>query len=286
MNLPLADILAKADRLRESGDAFCLVTVVRTANATSAKAGAKAVVTGDGVVHGFVGGGCVTGAVRKVALEVMTGAEPRLIRVKPKDEVVAGLDVDGVELHRSSCPSGGTVDLFFEPFGEPQRIVICGTSPVAVVLGRLARAMGYRAVAATTRDERDLIGQGNEWLEGYDFDAAAIEPRDAIVVVTQGRGDRRALKGALSSAAVYVGMVGSRAKIANLKAKLAGEIPADRLKMLHGPAGLAIGAIDPEEIALAILAEIVRVRRARTRAAASEELPSEVAKSGGINPSH
>ncbi|MGF1625320.1 MAG: XdhC family protein, partial [Alphaproteobacteria bacterium] len=189
MNASLTEVLALIERLREAGEDFCVVTVVRTANATSAKAGAKAVVTADGAVHGFVGGGCVTGAVRTVALEAIgaTSAKaggPRLIRVKPKDEVVADTDPDGVELHRSSCPSGGTIDLFLEPMGQPQRLVICGASPVAVALCGLARAMGYRVVAATLAEDRERMPAADRWHEGFDLGALAIRPRDAVVVVT------------------------------------------------------------------------------------------------------
>ena len=271
MNATLAEVLALIERLREAGEDFCVVTVVRTANATSAKAGAKAVVTADGAVHGFVGGGCVTGAVRKVALEAIgaTSAKagaPRLIRVKPKDEVVAATDVDGVELHRSSCPSGGTIDLFLEPMGQPQRLVICGASPVAVALAGLARAMGYRVIAATLPEDRERMEAADRWHEGFDLGALAIRPRDAVVVVTQGRRDREALKAALLSPAGYAGMVGSRTKIGKLLAQLGDAATPERRAQLHGPAGLAIGAIDPEEIALAILGEIIGWKRASIRA--------------------
>ncbi len=265
MGSHLNDVVERIEALRRAGDPFCVVTVVRTAAATSAKAGAKAVVTADGTVHGFVGGGCVTGAVRKVALEALTGGAPRLIRVKPKEDVVSELDVDGVELHRSSCPSGGTIDLFLEPSAPPPRIVVCGASPVAVTLVRLARAMGNKILAVTLPEHKDAVADpandGGDWLPGFDLGPAGIGPRDAVVVVTQGKRDREALAAALSSAAGYVGMVGSRTKIGKLKAAMAGDVPADRLASLHGPAGMAIGAIEPEEIALAILAEIVHVRR-------------------------
>lgn len=265
MSATLADVLARIDRLREAGEEFCVVTVVRTANATSAKAGAKAVVTADGSVHGFVGGACVTGAVRKAAQEAIAGGGARLIRVKPKEEVAAATDIDGVELHRSSCPSGGTIDLFLEPMGQPQRLAICGASPVAVALAGLARGMGWRVLAATLAEDRERV-PADRWLEGFDLTPLGLRPRDAAVVVTQGKRDREALKAALATAAGYVGMVGSRTKIDKLTAAIAGEVPAERLAALHAPAGLAIGAIDPEEIALAILGEVVQWRRARTRA--------------------
>lgn len=269
MTASAARTLALIEKLREQGADFCVATVVRTANATSAKAGAKAVVTADGSLHGFVGGGCVTGAVCAAALAALAAGEPRLIRVKPKEDVVDGVDVDGVELHRSSCPSGGTVDLFLEPMGLGPRLLICGASPVAVTLASLAKAIGWRVVAATTADDREAMAGADQWIDGFDLGPAAIGPRDAVVVVTQGRRDGEALKAALASAAGYVGMVGSRTKIAKLSARIAGDVAAERVAALHGPAGLAIGAIDPEEIALAILAEIVRERRIHDRASGS-----------------
>ena len=179
--------------------------------------------------------------------------------------MVAPVDADGVELHKSSCPSGGTVDLFLEPMGTGPRLVVCGASPVAVTLAGLAKAMGWRVVAATLIEDRDAMAAADQWIQGFDLATAAIGPRDAVVVVTQGRRDADSLKAALASAAGYVGMVGSRTKIGKLTARIAGDVPADRLAALHGPAGLPLGAIDPEEIALAILAEIVGDRRARAK---------------------
>jgi xanthine dehydrogenase accessory factor len=110
MSLTLAATMSLIEDLRRRGEDFCLVTVIRTADATSAKAGAKAVVTREGTLHGFIGGGCVQGAATRTALAVMQAGEPRLIRVRPKDRQDG--DAEGLELHDSHCPSGGTVDLF------------------------------------------------------------------------------------------------------------------------------------------------------------------------------
>ena len=93
------------------------------------------------------------------------------------------------------------------------------------------------------------------------------------MVATQGRRDREALQAALLSPAGYVGMVGSRAKIGKLLEQLAAAVPEALRRRLHGPAGLDIGAIDPEEIALSILGEIVQERRRPQRAARPERLP-------------
>jgi xanthine dehydrogenase accessory factor len=270
----ILDIIAD---LRARQVEFCVITVVRTANATSAKAGAKAVITAEGALSGFVGGSCVTGAARRAAAEALKSGEARLIRVRPKDEVVASVDTDGIELHRSSCPSGGTVELFIEPVSQPAALVVCGASPIAASLVRLGSAMGYRTIAAALAEDHADIQGADCTLAGFDLSDVALRPSDAVVVATQGRRDREALRAALASPAGYVGMVGSRRKIAVLRAQLSEEgVAPDALARLHGPAGLAIGAIEPDEIALSIIAEIVQLRRRADRAG-SDEGPSRSA---------
>jgi xanthine dehydrogenase accessory factor len=271
MSLSLAATMSLVEELRQRGEDFCLVTVIRTANATSAKAGAKAVVTGDGTLHGFVGGGCVQGAVTRSALAALEEGSPRLIRVRPKDDAAA---VEGLEVHDSHCPSGGTVDLFLEPMLQRTRIVICGASPVATTLARLARSIGYETVVAAAAADQARLPEADRRLEGFDLAALVLRAQDAVVVATQGRRDREALKAALLSPAAYVGMVGSRAKIAKLVDQLAGDVSEPLRRRLHGPAGLDIGAIDPEEIALSILGEIVRERRHAQRARRPDPLPA------------
>ncbi|MGI9501227.1 MAG: XdhC family protein [Geminicoccaceae bacterium] len=261
MSPSLEATLTLIDDLRRNGQDFCVVTVVRTANATSAKAGAKAVVTEDGTLHGFVGGSCVQGAVKHAALQVLKSGEPRLVRVKPKDEVDASTDRDGIELHGSSCPSGGTVEFFLEPTKQQMRLVICGSSPVADALLRLAHAMGYQTVAAASTSDLREAAPPHQSIQGFDLAALKLDQRDAIVVATQGRHDRAALESALRTPAGYVGMVGSRKKIASLLDQLDADIPTKRKQTLSGPAGLDLGAIDPEEIALSILGEIIQQKR-------------------------
>jgi xanthine dehydrogenase accessory factor len=264
MSVQATRILDLMESLREEGRAFCAVTIVRTAHATSAKAGAKALVTDDGALHGFVGGGCVQGAVKRAALAALESGEPRLIRVKPREDVLAEVDADGAALYKSSCPSGGTVDLFLEPMRLAPALVVCGASPVAAALVRLAQAMDCRVIVAAPSELHGEVPGASSYVDGFALETIALEPRDAVVVVTQGRRDREALSAALRSPARYVGMVGSRRKIARLREGLAGEIPAARLAALKGPAGLDIGAIEPEEIALSILGELVRERRHAT----------------------
>lgn len=255
--------------LRAAGEPFCIATVVRTANATSARAGAKALVRTDGSVLGHVGGGCVQGALRRAAAEVLASGTAKLIRVRPREEVTAALDVDGTELHRSACPSGGTVDLFLEPMGTAPRLIVCGASPVAHALADLAPRLGWRVAVAALPE--DLAGFGNvagsvALHPGFDLAPLAVTARDFVVVATQGRRDREALAAALQSPAGHAAFVGSRRKAAVLRDQLRQQgIAAERLAALRAPAGLDIQAIEPAEIALSILAEAVQLRRSGQR---------------------
>ena len=262
------DLLDLIADLRRRNAEFCVVTVVRTQDATFAKAGAKAVVEADGTLHGFIGGGCVQGAVRRVAAEVLGSGAPRLIRVKPREEVVEPLDADGVELHKSGCPSGGTVDLFIEPLRLAPRLIVCGASPVAVALVGLGARMGYRVAAAAKPADHAPLAEAEQRIAGFALAELAVREGDYLVVATQGKGDYAALKAAITSPAGYVALVGSRKKAEALRRRLREDgVPEARIARLRAPAGLDINAIEPGEIALSILGEIVRLRRGAIREA-------------------
>ena len=262
MSITSAEILDKINELRERGEEFCVATVVRTQNATSAKAGAKAIVTHDGEIHGFVGGGCVQGAVRRVAEDVLRDGAPRLIRVMPNDDVVEQVDRDGVELHKSSCPSGGTIELFIEPMRTAPRCIVCGASPVAAAFVALASAMGYRTIVAALAEDHDNVPGGDVYIDGFDLASVSPSAADAIIVATQGKRDREAAEAALRTDCAYVAMVGSRKKAKALREALKEkDVPEEQLARLKAPAGLDIGAIEPEEIALSIMGEVVQFRR-------------------------
>jgi xanthine dehydrogenase accessory factor len=273
MHRPDLDVIPLIARLKEAGESFCVATVVRTEHATSAKAGAKAVVLKDGAIRGFMGGGCVQRSIRETAAVVLREGKPRLIRVKPKDEVVSAVDIDGTELHKSSCPSGGTVDIFVEPMRPAPRLVVCGASPVAIAVADLGRRLGYRIVAAAVADDLAVYDEDDQKIAGFDLSSVGIEASDYVVVGTQGKRDREALVAALGSEARYVAFVGSRRKADVLRGQIATlGLAADKIARLKAPAGLDIHGIEPEEIALSILAEIVAHRRAAVKDEAAPEL--------------
>jgi xanthine dehydrogenase accessory factor len=251
------------EQLRIKGEMFCVATIIRTADSTSARPGAKAVITSNGDLHGFVGGGCVTGAVRRGALECLETNQPNMIRIKPKDSVVSAVDVDGVQLHKSSCPSGGTIEVFLEPMQSPRTLLICGASPIAQAILPLAKGLGYRVVVAALREDQDKMPGAAKYIDDFQIDELKLSTNDAAIVTTQGKRDRDALRAVINSHAGYIGMVCSRKKLSSLKSALIGEAQSinSGFARLHAPAGLHIGAVGPEELAMAVICEIIAHHR-------------------------
>jgi xanthine dehydrogenase accessory factor len=252
---------------RAKGEPFALATVVRTVAATAAKAGAKAVIGPDGsMTEGWIGGGCARAAVAKAAKEALADGKPRLVSVQPPDVLQeqglsAGEERAGVRFARNMCPSRGTMDVFVEPVLPRPRVVIFGGSPVAVAIADLGRRMGFSITVCAPAAEQVAFAEVDERIEGYALPVQADKGR-FVVVSTQGRGDEAALQAALAAEADYVAFVGSRKKADALRKALSGRgVDPERLASLRAPAGLDLGAITPEEIAVSILAEIVACRR-------------------------
>jgi xanthine dehydrogenase accessory factor len=256
-----------ATDLKARGEAFALATVVRTVAATAAKAGAKAVIRADGSISsGWIGGGCARGAVLKAARDALADGQARLVSVQPMDVLAEqglrpGDDRDGVKFARNMCPSHGTMDVFVEPVLPRPGVLVCGASPVAVAVAELAARFGFSVVVAAPREDREKFAEADVWLDGFEFSRLSSAVKFAVVA-TQGRGDEAALQAAVNAVAGYVAFVGSHRKAAALREALAESgVDPERLARVRAPAGLDIGAVTPEEIALSIVAEMVEVRR-------------------------
>jgi xanthine dehydrogenase accessory factor len=263
------DILDVISTRKSTGTPFALATVVRTVAATAAKAGAKAVILPDGTIsEGWIGGGCARAAVLKAARDALADGKSRLVSVQPPDELEdqghkAGEEQDGVRFAKNMCPSQGTMDIFVEPVLPRPQVVICGSSPVAVAIADLAKRSGYAVTVCAPAAEQTAFAEADRRIEGF---ALPVDDNAAryVVVSTQGRGDEAALAAALAVDVDYVAFVGSRKKAQSLKAALAERgVTSERLAKLKAPAGLDLGAITPDEIAISILAEIVAVRRGK-----------------------
>ncbi len=209
------------------------------------------------------------------ASDALADGRSRLVSVQPPDALdeqglKPGEEDGGVRFAKNMCPSQGTMDIFVEPVLPRPQVVVCGSSPVAVAVADLARRTGFAVTVCAPAAEQSAFAEADRRIEGYALPVAEAGAR-YVVVSTQGRGDEAALSAALAVDADYVAFVGSRKKAEALKATLAKRgIAAERLAKLKAPAGLDLGAITPDEIAVSIVAEIVAVRRSKiSRGAAS-----------------
>src|ERR1700738_1988208 len=259
------EVMDLVARLKAAEETFVLATVVRTVSVTAAKAGAKAIIRPDGtIVAGWVGGGGARGAG--------AAGEPRMVSVQPENllaelGVKPGENRDGVRFAENMCPSKGTMDIFVEPVLPHPSLVIIGVSPVGLSLAAQARQLGYHVTVAAPAADLPAAPDADTLIDGYQL-GQLNEARRFIVVSTQGRGDEAALRAAVATAAAYHAFVGSRRKMAALREKLIAEgIDASALDRIKAPAGLDLGAITPEEIAMSILAEITIERRRGQRGA-------------------
>lgn len=242
------DLAEAAQQLRARDEPFAFATIVRTAGSTAAKPGAKALLSADGtILQGWLGGGCTRGAVKRAALQALREGTPQLVSVAPEDllaqkGVSAGEEVDGTRFARNGCPSRGTVDIFIEPCLPTPQLVVVGASPVAQALGALAPQF--------------------HWAVASDVNTAKPYRQRFVVIATQGQGDLDALKSAFAAEPDYLAFVGSRKKYAAIAEKLAAAgIERSEIDRVQAPAGLDLGAVTPEEIALSILAQLVQERR-------------------------
>jgi xanthine dehydrogenase accessory factor len=261
------EVMDLVAQMKAAEQTFVLATVVRTVSVTAAKAGAKAIIRPDGtIVAGWIGGGCARGAVLKAAREALADGEPRMVSVQPED-LLAELGVkpgehrDGIRFASNMCPSKGTMDIFVEPVLPHPSLVIFGASPVAMSLATQARQLGYHVTLAAPSADLVAIPDTDTLVDGFAL-GELTSTRRFIVVSTQGKGDEAALRAAASIDAEYHAFVGSRRKMTVLRDKLqAAGVTAEALDKVKAPAGLDLGAITPEEIAMSILAEITVERR-------------------------
>jgi xanthine dehydrogenase accessory factor len=256
------DVLAAAQRLRTEQRPFALVSVLRVAPPASARPGDKAVATADGIVHGWIGGGCAQPAVMKTVRAALADGRARMIRIAPADEGSVR-ELDEVLEFGMACHSGGTLELFVDPVLPEARLVVVGDTPLAAALAGLAPRVGLPVTVVAHGGDAARYPDAQRVVT--DDGATADVPAGAFVVVaTQGRRDLQGLRAALAVGARRVFFVASARKAAVLKASLveSGGDPA-AVAAIVAPAGQPIGAQTPEEIALSVLAAVVAARRER-----------------------
>jgi len=244
-------VLEEMGELTRRGEPFALATVVWRQSPSSSQPGARAIITAGGELHGWIGGACAEPVVIREAQQVIAEGTARLLLLGTPEQFGAAVP-DGMTVIPISCQSEGALEIYIEPVLPVPHLVIVGDSPMTRTLASLAGALGWRT---------DLI-------RGPDFTPEAADARSMIVVATQGHDDEDVLERAVAARPAYLGLVGSRRRGATVLGYLADRgVPRDELDRVRVPAGLDLGSTTHQEIAVAILAELVQLRASGTLAA-------------------
>lgn len=245
------DVLRLAAELSERGEAYALATVVWRRSPSSGQTGATALITTDRRIHGWLGGACAEPTVIREAMRMLEEGRSGLLFLGPPEEL-AGNARAGVVTVPIACQSEGALEVFVEPVLPTPQLVAVGRSPAAIALAGLAAGLGWRSVRV------DVDGG-----DATSLDDVAIDGSSYVVVATQGHYDEDALERALGTQAGYVGLIASRKRAEGVLGYLRDRGVGDAaLARVHAPAGLDLGHVRTDEIAVAVLAQIVSLRAA------------------------
>jgi len=252
------DVLPAAAAALERGEPAALVTIVRSSGSTPQRTGAKMLVFADGRTVGTIGGGCYENDALGKAREAIANGKPALVKYDLNDDFV----------QESGLICGGQMEVYIDPIAPSPALYVIGAGHVGWHLARIAADAGFRIHVLDDREkfanterfpfadtiEVDDIGA---WLHKADLPASAY-----VVVVTRGHThDFEAVRALAARDLRYLGLIGSRAKVARIFDALESEgMPLECLERVHAPIGLDIGAITPAEIAVSILAELIAIR--------------------------
>lgn len=276
-------LIQKHNELNEAGQVFALAQIVRRVNPSSGKPGDKAIITSDGSIHGWIGGGCTRGIVLKESLLAIQEKKARLVSIRPG---VTQQNNSYSKTYTMTCQSGGEVDVFIEPVIPNPMLTIFGSSHIARALTKLSMAMGYSTtlVLPDINHKPDFDVDKVYTLEEYAQINAEVS-KQYIIVSTQGEGDLEALKLALNTPFIYFGFIASRIKAAGIFRDLNEMgISFDQLGKIQTPAGLDINAKSPEEVAISILAGIIKDFRTEDDSPKEETSQIELGDDYYLNP--
>jgi xanthine dehydrogenase accessory factor len=254
----MLDIYRELIELISKGEQAALATVISSQGSAPRGAGAKMLIKKDHSVIGSVGGGGVEQQLVQKAIEVMDSGVAQAVH----------LDLSG-KGEEPTMICGGQVDVFIEPIQPQETIYLFGAGHVSQSTAEMAKMLDFRVVVIDPRAEYNNIDRFPHadvlMVEDYADVFTKLDPdkNSYIVIYTPGHvSDEQCLHFAVGTSAKYVGMIGSKKKVKEVKERLLqkGVLPG-QLEGVHAPIGLAIHAETPQEIAISILAEIVKVKR-------------------------
>ena len=257
-----SDLLELSRELTRQNQPHAWITVISVTSPSSSYVGAQAIVRSDGELSGWIGGGCVQSAARAAALRSIASAVPQRLRLSNTKDPSEAIDVRPM-----ACASNGEVELFIQPAAVAPRLRIYGNTPIVRIAAWLAREADFDPLtdqeAADVEALANSLSQERAPSPPHDpTPVPSVERETYALIATQGDGDESALEAALRSCARAVLVIASRRKAERLRTamKLRG-ISQERIDAMYAPAGPDIGAVTPNEIALAAVAGLVALRR-------------------------
>jgi len=261
----ITKILKETQALVDKGEPFALATVVRAERPTSAKPGAKALITADGTLTGWIGGSCAEPTVRQEALKALIDGHPRLLRLCPP-EALGIKSQEGVVEVALTCISGGTYEIYIEPQLVQPNLVVIGHLGTSEALVKLGKVLGYPVTVMGLEVNQERFPLADFVQDHIDFSQVKITSQTFIIVASHGNYDEDALVAALRTQAPFVTLVASpRRSEAILQYLHDSDLPEGWEARFKYPAGLDFGAETAEEIALSILGEIIQIRRQKQK---------------------
>src|SRR3954466_1013749 len=264
------EVFAALAEALERGEAAALVTIVSARGSTPQRVGAKMLVFADGRMVGTIGGGCYENDAFWKAREAITHRRPQLVHYELSDDFA----------QETGLICGGQMDVYIEPIEPSPELFVVGAGHVGFHLANLAHEVGVRAHVIDDREKfasRERLPNAAEvvaediptWIA-----RTPLPPHAYVVIVTRGHtNDLEALRALAPRELRYLGLIGSRAKVARIYDQLVNDnLPPDVLKQVHAPIGLDIGAVTPQEIAVSILAELIAVKHGKVKSRDAAEL--------------
>lgn len=257
-----ARLVAEVEAALEGGPAVAVATVIDAGEQDGLRLGAKLLVRAAGSTLGALGAPDIDAAAAAAGIEALS-ARPRI------EAQTVYVRADGDLVVRRSRARPGDGRLMLEVFEAPGRLLIVGGGHIGLALATIGATLGFQVTVVDDREEfanRERFPMASEVIAGEvdeALDALAIDGRTYAVMVSRGHQvDELALRHTIGRGAAYVGMIGSRRRTGTVIQHLLDEgLPREDLEAVRTPIGLDIGAETPEEIALAILAEMVMLQR-------------------------
>jgi len=255
------DFYDKFQELHTHGNPFAIATVIRAEKPTSAKMGAKAIITEDGNLSGWIGGSCAEPTVRREAKKALQDGQPRLIRLCPSEKMGTAPQEGVIEI-ALTCISGGTLEIYIEPQLAQPHLVVVGHLATAEALVSLGKDLGWHISLIGAEVSHERFPDADQVVDELDFSQIKVSNNTYVVVASHGNYDEDMLVAALQSEAPYVALIASKKRASAILQYLnESNLTQEQIARLKYPAGLDFGASTPEEIALSILAEIIQRRR-------------------------